>query len=345
MSQSFVLLFALGLVLPACGAPGAAPASRSTSRPVADLATAAPGEPTIFAPGVISGPADDLCPAFTPDTTTVYFARERTILVSHRVGESWSEPEIAPFSGVWGDSAPAMAPDGSFLLFVSNRPASAGGAALDGEWGYPTRLQFAGRGGNLWRVDRRGDSWSDPVRLPDAINRGSAVFEPWIVADGSLYFMDAHLPGRFRLYRSQYAAGVYQDPVPLPFGDGTWSDVDTTVAPDESFLVLASTRPPVAPDTQTHGLFIAFRRGDTWGDLVYLGAAISPVGADQIQPRLGPDHRMLYFGSDRTIKPVFPRTREAARRDLEREHAWDNGRLNIWRVDLTPWLPPPSAAR
>jgi hypothetical protein len=328
------------LVLVGCHSPAVSPASSAGSRSLAAAAPSAPGEPSIFAPGIISGPDDDVCPAFSPDATTVYFARERTILVSHRLGESWSEPEIASFSGVWGDSAPAMAPDGSFLVFVSNRPASTGGAVLDGEWGFPTPRRFAGRGGNLWRVERRGDGWSEPVRLPDSINRGSAVFEPWIVADGSLYFMDAHLPGRFRLYRSQYAAGTYQDAVPLPFGDGTWSDVDTTVAPDESFLVLASTRPPAVSGSQTHGLFIAFHRGDTWSDLVYLGAAISPPNADQIQPRLGPDHHTLYFGSDRAIEPVFPRTREAARRDLERARAWDNGRLNIWSVDLTPWLAP-----
>ena len=44
---------------------------------------------------------------------------------------------------------PAMAPDGSYLVFASNRPAHAGGSALDGYFNNKPR---PGRGGNLWRV-------------------------------------------------------------------------------------------------------------------------------------------------------------------------------------------------
>ena len=79
-----------------------------------------------------------------------------------------------------------MAPDGSYLIFASNRPATDGGAPLDGNYGGAVR---PGRGGNLWRVDRRGGGWSKPVRLPEAVNANTSVFSPSVVADGSLYFM------------------------------------------------------------------------------------------------------------------------------------------------------------
>ena len=55
-----------------------------------------------------------------------------------------------PFSGEWPDSSPAMSPDGSYLVFESNRPAiprtsdSKEGEALPGVIS------------NLWRVDRVG---------------------------------------------------------------------------------------------------------------------------------------------------------------------------------------------
>src|ERR1700757_3289619 len=81
--------------------------------------------PRLFAPGVISGPANDLSPVFTPDGNTVYFNRSNdsvsVILVSTLSHGVWSTPTVAPFSGKWNDIEPAMSPDGSFLVFASNR--------------------------------------------------------------------------------------------------------------------------------------------------------------------------------------------------------------------------------
>ena len=90
--------------------------------------------PEVFAPGIVSGPNHEAAPAFTPDGATLYFQRSTprggTILVTQRRANGWSKPKIAPFSGVWSDIEPAMAPDGSFLIFVSNRPATVGGNFL-----------------------------------------------------------------------------------------------------------------------------------------------------------------------------------------------------------------------
>ena len=90
--------------------------------------------PTIFAPERIAGADDDGAAAFTPDGATVYFMRGTdsfTLMESHRIGGRWSTPQVAPFSGQWRDLDPAMAPDGSYLLFVSNRPSEPGGQPLD----------------------------------------------------------------------------------------------------------------------------------------------------------------------------------------------------------------------
>ena len=276
--------------------------------------------PELFAPGVISS-----APAFSPDGDTVYFTRKHAIVVAHRRGDSWTVPEVLPFSGRWADSDPAMAPDGSHMVFVSNRPAAEPGAELDGEWGYPERKVQKGLGANLWRVDRRGDGWGPATRLPDSVNRGTAVFEPSIVADGSLFFMDAHVPGRFRFYRSQYESGGYLAPEPLPFSDGTWSDWDATVAPDESFMVFASDRPPVV-DTHGDHLFIVFRDGGAWRRIAHLGA-INDAQAGSVKPRLGPDHHTLYFSSDRALPATLQGAVGAA-----------PAGFHLWRVDLAQWL-------
>jgi Tol biopolymer transport system component len=104
---------------------------------IAALAAAADTTvPSIFAPGVISGPAHDAAPAFSPDGSVVYFSRNNSsvslILMSRRTASGWTDPEVASFSGEWSDLEPAMAPDGSYLIFVSNRPASPGGSVGSG---------------------------------------------------------------------------------------------------------------------------------------------------------------------------------------------------------------------
>jgi WD40-like Beta Propeller Repeat len=94
--------------------------------------------PRLFAPGIVSGPADDLSPAFAPDGKSVYFTRANpsasTIVMSTLAHEKWSAPTVASFSGQWSDLEPAMAPDGSFLIFASNRPSIERQQALDGNY-------------------------------------------------------------------------------------------------------------------------------------------------------------------------------------------------------------------
>lgn len=289
--------------------------------------------PEVFAPGIVSGPNHDAAPAFTPDGSTLYFQRSTprggVILVTHRRANGWSKPVIAPFSGVWSDIEPAMAPDGSFLIFVSNRPVAAGGQALQGFYAGSTQ-----DGGNMWRVDRKGGSWGEPVHLPETVNRSANVFAPSIVSDGSLYFMDTFgEKRRFRLYYSQYRDGTYQEATPLSFSDGTYTDVDPAVAPDGSFMIFGSGRPPA----KSVDLFLVKQTNGAWGEPVHLGDTINSPGSDA-EPRLSPDRQTLYFSSERTMAVTYPRTLSQAEKDLERMRVWDNGQYNIWQVPLQPLI-------
>jgi WD40 repeat protein len=291
--------------------------------------------PTIFAPGVISGPNHEAAPAFTPDGKTLYFQRSSvrggTILVSHLVHGRWSKPQIAPFSGTWDDIEPAMAPDGSFLVFISNRPSMPGGQTLRGIYNGSSQ-----NGGNMWRVERRGAGWSEAVRLPDTVNRSNTIFAPAVVADHSVYFMDTFgEKSRFRLYRSQFRAGTYEPAQPLEFSDGASTDVDPSVAPDESLMIFGSGRPPA----QSIDLFLVRRQGSAWGTPSHLGVELNSPGSDA-EPRLSPDLQTLYFSSERTVPIGYPRSHEQAREDLQRIQSWDNGQYNIWYVPVAALLSP-----
>jgi hypothetical protein len=287
-------------------------------------AAATSAQPAIFAPGAISGPAGVDCLTFSPDGATVFFDQQAGwngfIMEAHRVGGGWSTPRIAPFSGQWLDHDPAMAPDGSFLVFTSNRPDVAGGPVL--------------RGGHLWRVDRRGDGWGAPVRLPDAVNDAPGVYAPSVAANGDVYYQRRdEATHEFHLYRTAWRHGRYQPPQRLALGDPAMHALDPAIAPDQSFIVFDAN---YAGKDQPDHLYIAFREGDGWSRPLDLGDAV-----DRYRPwgsHLGPDGRTLYFTSNYTAKVAYPRTPTQASADLARMRAWDNGVNHIWRLSLAPWL-------
>lgn len=299
-------------------------ADSTAASPIALPAAALPAA-AIFAPDTIAGTADDGAAAFTPDGATVYFMRDTgngsTLMESRRREGRWSPPTVAPFSGHWHDLDPAMAPDGSFLLFVSNRPATPGGAPIDAVHGGKRR---AGQGMNLWRVDRRHGGWSKPVRLPDIVNRCSMTFAPSVAADGSIYFIGCAAPdGDFKLLRATYRNGQYQAPYVVALGDADAQIRDPAIAPDRSFIVFSMKHAAQEP----YRLAIAFHTPSGWSTPRDLGDTVNG-GKHSMGGQLGPDHRTLYFYSDRRLPPASP---DAAA-------AWNNGADHIWQVSLAPWL-------
>jgi WD40-like Beta Propeller Repeat len=297
-------------------------------------------QPQVFAPGVVSGPANDGSPAFSPDGNTIFFTRSAAnwsaIVESHKIHGQWSHPTLAPFSGEWSDSSPAMSPDGNYLVFESKRPKL--------PLAFPQKQEgesVPGVVSNLWRVDRIGTGWSEPTRLPDTVNLvGQSLWKPSIAADGTIYFVAIVAKGGKRLYSSHYLNGAYQQAQPLSFSDGTTLDVDPEIAPDGSFLVFCSAG-RLPGDKKDH-LFIVHRTGDGWGPVVpirYAGDDANGYSTDD-EPHLGPDHRTLYFSSDRTVPTHLPRSREQAQRDFEHMESWGyfTDYTNVWSIPLTQWL-------
>jgi hypothetical protein len=284
--------------------------------------------PRIFAPGMISGPANDGAPAFMPDGRTLYFERSNgvwtTILESRLSRGRWSRPALAPFMDHWSSQQPAVSPDGRALIFESTRP--------DPALGKPHTSA------HLYRVERTVHGWSRPVELPPTVNIARRVFKPSIAANGDLYFMadaghDVTAPPQWRLYRSRLVAGRYGQAEPLSFSDGHYGDVDPYVAPDQSYLIFSSRDRPPFHDGHEH-LFIVRRAGDGWSDPVALRYEGDESGADDGEAQVGPDGRTLYFTSGRTL-PVAPdRTRAEVARDLARMEAWDNSNANVWTLPL-----------
>lgn len=284
-------LFAAAVLLLA-----AAPASN-------DLHT---GSAQIFAPGVISGPASDGSPTFSPDGNTLLFTRSGSgagmILESHFVDGAWTTPTIASFSGEWNDQHPSFAPDGTYVVFVSTRPA-------------PNAPK---RHAHIWKVERTETGWGTPQHLPATVNFAPWIFAPSVAADGTLYYLDITRTGTqraFQLYRSRVKNGAYQPAEKLSFSSPKTADVDPEIAPDQSFLVFASSGRR-AGDTNEH-LYITKRDGNGWSTpqaLRYDGDDENGSSNDN-EPRISRDARTLYFASDRSSKG-------------------HNGNTNVWSVKL-----------
>ena len=306
------------------GAPARIPAQ-------SPVTTAAP---VIFAPGVISGPANDGAPTFSPDGNTLYFARANNswgfILESHQVAGVWQQPAVAPFSGQWSDQQPAFSPDGQHLVFVSMRAPAVP----------PATGIVIGRSAAIWQVDRVGSKWSEPRRLPDTVNLSPRVFKPSLDAEGNIYFMAQTADAKtWRLFRSQFSNGTYLKAEPLPFSDGNHTDVDPQIAPDGSFLIFSSAGRATADDTHEH-LYITFRSGSGWGDIQPLRyeGDYEKNPCDDGEANLSPDGRTLYFNSGRAHPIHKDRSREDARKDFLTLNEWDNSNSNVWSISLAPWL-------
>ncbi len=280
------------------------------------------GLPHLFAPGVISTPDAEGMPSFSPDGKTVYFCKynpgwfRNTIVVSHRMGDRWSTPEVASFSGVWADTSPFVSPDGQRLFFSSNRPADGSIQARDN--------------GDLWYVElTAAGSWGEPHHIEGAVNSDADDVYPSVTRDGTLYFMSTRAGAH--IYRSRVTADGYGPPELLPFSSHA-DDHMPTVAADERFLIFFS------EDRGGSGrgdLFVTFHNpDDTWSAVINLGPQINSP-AYESAPRLSPDNQTLYFSSDRIDAPAV-RLHRVNYRQLEQElHAIQNGLTNIYSVDIS----------
>lgn len=227
--------------------------------------------------------ADDYGPAFTPDGKTVYFTRRvnregaENIVVSHFRNGRWSEPRPAEFSGAAQDKEPYLSPDGKRLFFASTRGAGGRRSGFD-----------------LWFVDRKGRSWSEPRKLDATVNSAGYDNYPAVSSNGTLYFGSERPGGKGRvdLYRSRYVNGRYTPAEPLGDAINTAAvEADPYIAPDESFLIFCSNRQGGFGEGD---LYISFRNGDSWTTPVNLGGTINGPQFDYT-PMLSRDGKRFYW--------------------------------------------------
>ncbi len=212
--------------------------------------------------GVISTSEEESFPSFDPDAQTLYFSRGGQIFFSKFSNSAWTEPRAISFSQDFNDSAPSLAPDGQSLLFSSNRPLP--------------NTTFKKK--NLWISHRENETWGEPNPLPTPINIDSlGDYHGAIAGNGNYYFVSYNREngyGRSDLYTAvKKMDGSYQV---MNIGESINtenSEADVFIAPDESYLLFASTSRDDSYGADD--IYISFRDGDSWSAPKNLGPSVN----------------------------------------------------------------------
>ena len=236
--------------------------------------------PRTFAPGFVSTPAHEFGASFTPDGKAFYFTRRdpnrnaNVIMMSTCIDDIWTEPKVAPFIDDWEAFEPRVTPDGRRLYFTSNKPLPLEGAV-------PM---------SMWYVERRGKGWTSPENAGPPFNPMKSMYVS-MTLDGTIYTTDiSGGPGTEGIAVARQTGGKYRKLERLgpPINTGT-TDMYPFVAPDESYLIFTSRRPPT--NTRGGGLWIAFKKPDgTWTN-----PRLIDLGMEAGLPLVSPDGKYLFF--------------------------------------------------
>ena len=244
--------------------------------------------PERFAPGIVNTDAIELNGVFTPDGREFFFTRlvDGVDTIHHSVfdGGKWSDPTpllLFPNAARAVAVDMSVSPDGRELYFLGEHPHE-----------YATGKP----GSDLWVSRRVGGAWSTAQVVPPPVSTPADEFYPVVVADGSLYFSSnrGNSSGRFDVFRAQrQPGGGFAEPVNIgsPI-NGDFGTGDMFVAPDESYMVFSSRRPPGSGNGD---LWVSFRQpGGAWGEPANLGTSIN-TDQHEFCPMVTPDGKYLFF--------------------------------------------------
>jgi hypothetical protein len=251
-------------------------------------------------------------------------AKDSSVIVRmSRIGDQWSAPEVASFSGQFKDLEPFLHPNGKQLFFASNRD---------------QQQQTAGQQFDLWYVERDDHKapWGSPVRLPEVINTTTGnEFYPSVTREGHLYFTATRSGGAGQedIWVSRLEHGVYQPAQALPeaINSATY-EFNAFISADEQFLLFSSYG---RPDDHGGGdLYVSVKRNGQWQPASNLGPEINSNKLDYC-PFYDEQNGVLYWASGHSRKAVMP-----GRMNFTAWLDWIGSGANGWhKVYQADWSP------
>lgn len=225
---------------------------------------------TILAPGEVSLPdIRETSPSMTASGDTLVFARtenwgDKVPYLAVRQGEGW-QVEKLPFADTLYNLA--ITPDGQTIFLKQYDQV------------HEEKVS------RVFRVDREGHGWSEPMEQDRLFNINAGYFCP--MADGRLYFF-ARLPQPGIYYSEPQADGSYGAPVWLSdgVGEAARTPFDVFVHPDEDrlFITLSFSQEEEANGLGPDGIYYLHQEDNTWQEPRWLpipyswGATVTPRG-------------------------------------------------------------------
>lgn len=236
------------------------------------------------------------------------------IMHSKKTNGKWSKPEVASFSGVYGDLEPAFSADGTKLFFVSNRSLNEEGKTKDYD---------------IWFVTKQNGEWANPQNAGGPVNSDKDEFYPSLTRHGDIYFTRG-VDGREEdILFCKYSNGKYEEAVALPDAVNSVNDeFNAFIDPDEQFILFSVYGRK--DDNGGGDLYISKKseKGE-WTQAVSLQLPVNSSALDYC-PYITPDKKYFFFTSSRhAMKKTFAQKQNMA--SLEKLiHSPLNGYDNIY---------------
>lgn len=254
----------------------------------------APGEPTVFAAGVISSGLSERDLAISPDGKEIFYTIQlpqglyQTLVCRRKDSKGkWGQPEVPSFAGHYSDLEPAFSADGKRLYFSSNRPLS--GTAI--------------KDFDIWVVERVNGQWGEPRNLGAPVNTSEDEFYPSLARNGNLYFTAAYKEGTGKedIYFAKPLNGGFSSPTLLDTAINSKTyEFNAFVSPDEDYIIFTSYG---RKDDKGRGDLYMSRKdaSGNWQPAVNL-AILNSEKLDYC-PSVSPDGTLLFFTSERLAIP------------------------------------------
>lgn len=275
----------------------------------------------ILLPDIVSSIAWETNGNFSPDGKVFLYSTNfmwagTTIIHMTLNDDSWSEPEIASFSGEYADIDPIFSPDGSRVYFTSRRPI---------DKNYPNKTDT-----NLWYVDVLEDGgFGEPKQVSLKINNDKKQAYNSVTREGTIYFHQRDSVSN-DIYRAVWNSSEYEvERLDLSINSSN-SEADPYISPNEDYLIFTSDRPGGYGD---YDLYISFRVNGTWSQPINLGEDVNSIDKD-FAPCM--NSGILTFTSGRMIEPWNKDAKKDFKTLMSKFMSADNQTDNIWYVHFDP---------
>lgn len=250
--------------------------------------------PEIFAPGVVSRDGIQMKLTMTADGSEILYTERdpatnaAAFIIRRRAGDSWGEPVVLPYSKEYMDIEPSLSPDGTKIVFVSNRPRSGQGE--------PEKMP------DVWMAEKTAGQWGRPVRLgPPVSTDDPADIEahPAFLPDGGIYLMRQNGKTR-RLFQATRRSDGFAEPVAIPLMEDLLASQFSgpCLSPDGRTLLMHSRK---EGGFGNWDLYVSFKdESGNWSEFKNLGPAVN-TDKPESSPTFSSDGRSIFFTRDGDI--------------------------------------------